>query len=67
MTNKMKNLGRVLSSKEQKVISGGHIGGMPCRSNRDCWDASPYLGPGDVSCRYSPFGFSGGNKVCVFN
>ncbi len=74
----MKNLGRKLSGKEQKEIKGGNIGnigGMFCRSHQDCWNASPYLGPGDVSCRssngsgedgYYNFG-QRGNKVCVFN
>jgi len=65
MLKRVKKLGEVLTRKEQKSISGGNIGGLPCNSNKDCWDASPYLGPGDVSCRYSFFGYSG--KVCVFN
>lgn len=65
MLKNIKNLGKSLTKKEQKEVNGGFVGGMPCRTNKDCWDASPYLGPGDVSCRYSFFG--GGRKVCVFN
>ncbi len=61
----MKNLGRKLSKQEQKQVHGGDVGGMPCNTNRDCWDASIFLGPGDVSCRTSFF--SGGRKVCVYN
>lgn len=64
MIKNLKTLGVVLTKTEQKSINGGSIAGLPCNSSKDCWDASPYLGPGDVSCRQSPFNSF---KVCVYN
>ena len=64
MIKNVKKLGSALTKEAQKSINGGNIGGMRCNSNSDCWDASPYLGPGDVSCRRS---FFSSGKVCVFN
>jgi len=66
MIKNVKKLGIVLTKEIQKEVKGGfNVGGMPCNSHRDCWDASPYLGPGDVSCRYSYF--YPYQSVCVFN
>lgn len=63
MLKNISNLGKTLTKGEQKSVKGGFIGGMRCRTNRDCWDLSEYTGPGDVSCRQSPFSPF---KVCVF-
>ncbi|MBQ4822710.1 hypothetical protein [Aquimarina sp. MMG016] len=64
MIKNLENFGKSLTKEQQKEINGGNIGGRRCNTNRDCWDSSPFLGPGDVSCRYSPFSSF---KVCVFN
>lgn len=41
-----------IDKNEQKNINGGFWGaGNSCRTNGDCWDRFPYLGPGDVGCR----------------
>ncbi|WP_298320813.1 hypothetical protein [uncultured Aquimarina sp.] len=64
MIDKIKNLGNSLNKEQQKEINGGNIAGRRCNSNSDCWNMSPFLGPGDVSCRYTPFS---GFKVCLFN
>lgn len=65
MLKNIQNLGASLTKKEQQNITGGFVAGMPCRTNRDCWEAHPFLGPGDVSCRFNSF--MGGRRVCVFN
>ncbi|MFD2561961.1 hypothetical protein [Aquimarina rubra] len=64
MINNIKKLGTVLTRTQQKTINGGNIAGRRCNTNSDCWDLSPFLGPGDVSCRYSSFS---SYKVCQFN
>ncbi|AUC14675.1 hypothetical protein BTO06_05760 [Tenacibaculum sp. SZ-18] len=64
MLKNIENLGKSLSKKEQKQVEGG-FGNIPCRTNRDCWNAYPFLGPGDVSCRNSWTGWGG--RVCIFN
>ena len=64
MLKNIENLGKSLTKTQQKEVKGG-VAGMICYSHSDCWNASMYLGPGDVSCRYSYFG--GYYKVCVFN
>ncbi len=65
MLKSIQDLGKSLTRQQQQLVKGGNIGGLPCNSHQDCWNASPYLGPGDVSCR-THF-FSGDRKVCVFN
>ncbi len=64
MLKNIENLGKSLSKKEQREVSGGW-GTVYCNSHRDCWDAYPFLGPGDVSCRDSVYGW--GQRVCIFN
>lgn len=64
MIKNLKTLGKTLNREEQKLVQGGNVAGMRCNTNKDCWDASPYLGPGDVSCGY---GFFSSTRVCVFN
>jgi len=64
MINKIKNLGKSLTKTQQREIQGGFIGGRRCNNNADCWALSPFLGPGDVSCRRS---FFSDQKVCQFN
>ncbi|WP_075343216.1 hypothetical protein [Tenacibaculum agarivorans] len=65
MLENIQNLGNELSKNQQKKVKGG-FGTIPCRSNRDCWDAYAFLGPGDVSCRENILGF-GFERVCTFN
>lgn len=63
MLKNIQNLGTSLTRKEQKQVNGGF--GTPCNTNADCWNIYPGIGRGDVSCRYSSFGWGG--KVCVLN
>lgn len=63
MLKTIQTLGQSLTKEQQQEIKGGSAG-MPCNTNRDCWDSHPYLGPGDISCRYNPWGHG---KVCQFN
>ncbi len=64
MINKIKNLGNSLTKEQQRKINGGSVAGRRCNTNADCWNLSPFLGPGDVSCRNSPFS---SYRVCQFN
>ena len=64
MLKNVARLGKSLTKEDQKNVTGGYPG-MRCNTNADCWESSPYLGPGDISCRYGYFGT--GYKVCVFN
>ncbi len=65
MIKNVKKLGKTLTKAEQKTLKGGAgVAGMRCNTNRDCWDASPFLGPGDVSCGYN---FFSPYRVCVYN
>ncbi|WP_095071250.1 hypothetical protein [Tenacibaculum jejuense] len=65
MLKNIQSLGKSLTNTEQKEVKGGfsNPGGRTCRTNRDCYEGHPYLGPGDISCRYS----FGGVKRCIFN
>ena len=67
MLKNIQKLGTSLSKNEQQQISGG-FAGMPCTSNKQCWDSIPFLGPGDISCVINPFGSGDrSDRVCMFN
>ena len=57
------NLGKSLTKEQQREVNGGYAG-MRCNTNADCWDTHPFLGPGDISCRYQN---GSGYKVCIYN
>ncbi len=64
MLKSIKNLGESLTKEQQREVKGGFNLPRTCRTNRDCLAGSPFLFPGDVSCRFS---FLFGSKTCVFN
>lgn len=63
MLKSMKDLGQSLTKEQQRQIKGG-FAPTPCNTNGDCWNSHPYLGPGDVSCRYSSWNY---RKMCQLN
>jgi len=65
MVKSIQNFGKSLTKNQQKEIHGGfdNPGGRICTRHTDCYGSHPFLGPGDISCRYS----FGGVKRCIFN